>query len=316
MVFAKFFSAEDWAAHFPNKSQPTAIAIGNFDGVHLGHQQILRRVLERARQERCLAAVLTFYPHPTQVLRPAEASPLLMALDQRLAAIAALGLDAALVVRFDADFSKISPEDFVLRYLVETMHARMVAVGENFRFGHRQAGDVNTLSDLGKRWNFDVASVAPVVANGVIVSSTAIRKCIRDGQVEDAARMLGRPYAVEGEIRPGEGLGRKHVVPTLNLSTQHELLPKFGVYATEVSLGGVNYRAATNVGMRPTFDGAHVTVESHLLDFSDDRTAGPMTVRFLARVRDEMKFPGPEALRRQVLADIENVKKYFLAARK
>jgi len=316
MAFATFFSAEEWAAHFPPNLQPTGLAIGNFDGLHLGHQQILRRVLERARQGNCLAAVLTFYPHPTQVLRPAEASPLLMTLDQRLAAIAAMGLDAALVVRFDADFAKISPEDFVRRYPVETMHARMVAVGANFRFGHRQAGDVNALTDLGKRWNFDVESVAPVVANEVVVSSTAIRKYIREGQVEEAARMLGRPYAIEGEIRPGAGLGRKHVVPTLNLSTQQELLPKLGVYATEISLDGVSYRAATNVGMRPTFDGAHVTIESHLLDFSDDRTAGPMTVRFLTRVRDEMKFPGPEALRRQILADIENVKKYFHAVKK
>jgi riboflavin kinase / FMN adenylyltransferase len=316
MPFGKFSSAEEWAACFPAGSRQTALAIGNFDGVHLGHQQILRRVLARARQENCLAAVLTFYPHPTQVLRPADAPPLLMTLDQRLAAIAGMGLDAALVVRFDADFAKISPEDFVRRYPVETMHARMVAVGANFRFGHRQAGDVNTLADLSERWNFDLESVAPVVAEGAVVSSTAIRKYIREGQVEEAARMLGRPYAIEGEIRPGAGLGRKHVVPTLNLSTQQELLPKLGVYATEISLDGASYRAATNVGMRPTFDGAHVTIESHLLDFNDERTAGPMTVRFLVRVRDEMKFSSPEALRQQILTDIENVKKYFLAAKK
>ncbi len=316
MSFEKFSSAEEWMARFPAGSSPAALAIGNFDGLHLGHQQILQRVSERARQSNCLAAVLTFYPHPAKVLRPADAPPLLMTLDQRLAAIATMGIDAALVIRFDAEFAKISPEDFARRYVAEAMHARFVAVGANFRFGHRQSGDASTLAELGKRSGFGVESIAPVVVDGVIVSSTAIRKYIRVGQVEEAARMLGRPYVLEGEIRPGTGMGRKLVVPTLNLHTEQELLPMLGVYATEVSVGGAVYRAATNVGMRPTFDGAHVTVESHLLDFSDNLTAGPMTVRFVARLRDEMKFAGSEALRQQILADIEHVKKYFLAMKK
>lgn len=316
MAFAKVFSAEEWTAHFPAGSKPTALAIGNFDGLHLGHRQILSRVLERARQKNCITAVLTFYPHPAQVLRPADAPALLMTLDQRLAAIAAIGLDAALVVPFDSEFAKISPEDFVRRYAVDTMHAHTVAVGSYFRFGHRQGGDVNALADLGKRWNFHVESIAPVVAGGVVVSSTAIRKYLRDGGVEEAARMLGRPYALEGQIRPGTGMGRKFVVPTLNLSTEQQLLPELGVYATEVTVAGGNYRAATNVGMRPTFDGAHVTIESHLLEFNEMLNSGPMTVRFLSRLRDEMKFSGPEALRQQILADIEHVKKYFLAPKK
>ncbi len=316
MAIEKFYSAEEWLARFPASSPPTALAIGNFDGVHLGHQQILRRVAEHGRPEKCLAAVLTFYPHPTRVLRPSEAPPLLMTLDQRLRAIEAMGIDAALVARFDAEFARISAEDFVRRFVHQTMRAKFVAVGANFRFGHRQAGDVSTLKELGGQSGFDVESIAPVVVEGVTVSSTAIRKYLREGQVEEAARMLGRAYALEGEVRPGTGIGRKLVVPTLNLSTQQELLPKAGVYATEVSVNGGNYRAATNVGVRPTFDGAHVTIESHLLDFSEELTTGAMTVRFLARLRDEMKFSGPEALRQQILSDIEQVKKYFLAARK
>ncbi len=316
MPFEKCFSVDEWRARFPADSRSTALAIGNFDGVHLGHQLILRRVLERARREECLATVLTFYPHPTRVLRPADAPELLMTLDQRLAAIAAMGLDAALVIRFDADFAKISPDDFVCHYVTETLRARFVAVGANFHFGHRQTGDVNSLADLGKRLSFDVESIAPVVADGAIVSSSAIRKYIRNGEVQEAARMLGRPYSLEGEIRPGTGMGRKLVVPTLNLHTQQELWPKLGVYATEVSVAGANYRAATNVGIRPTFDGAHVTIESHLLDFSETLASGPMTVRFLARLRDEMKFSGSEPLRQQILADIEQVKRYFLASKK
>jgi riboflavin kinase/FMN adenylyltransferase len=316
MPFASCFSAEEWLGRFPAGSTHTALAIGNFDGVHRGHQQILRRVVDRAHRDNCLAAVLTFYPHPAQVLRPADAPALLMTLKQRLAAIATIGIDAALVVRFEADFAKIPPADFVRRYPVDTMRAHIVAVGANFRFGHRQSGDVKMLVDLGKRWNFEVESVAPVVDGGIVVSSTAIRKYLREGQVEDAARMLGRPYALEGEIRPGTGQGRKLVVPTLNLWTEQGLLPKRGVYATEVSLDGVTYHAATNVGTRPTFDGAHVTIESHLLNFSDDLKSGPMIVRFLARLRDEIKFSGPEALRQQILADIEQAKKYFLAAKR
>lgn len=316
MAFEKFFSAEEWLARFPAGSRQTALAIGNFDGLHLGHQQILWRVLDRARKDNCLAAVLTFYPHPTKVLRPAEASRLMMTLDQRLGAISAMGLDAALVIHFDAAFARISPEEFVSHFVVNTMCARSVAVGANFRFGHRQAGDVRTLAGLGQRLGFAVESIAPVVVDGVVVSSTAIRKYVGQGQVEAAARMLGRPYALEGEIRPGTGMGRKLVVPTLNLSTGQELLPKLGVYATEVGLNGKSYRAATNVGMRPTFDGAHLTIESYLLDFSENLSSGPMAVRFLARLRDEMKFSSPDALRQQILADIERVKKYFLAAKK
>lgn len=316
MPFEKFGSTEQWRARFPAGSRRSALAIGNFDGVHLGHQKILRRVLEIARREDLLAAVLTFYPHPTKVLRPSEAPPLLMTLEQRLEAIAAIGIDAAMVVSFDTEFAKVSPEGFARGYVSERIHARVVAVGENFRFGHRQAGDVKTLAELGKSLGFDVESIAPVVVDGAVVSSTAIRKSVREGQLENVARMLGRPYALQGQIRPGTGQGRKFVVPTLNLHTEQELLPKVGVYATEISLDGEAYRGATNVGMRPTFDGAHVTIESHLLDFRRDVTSGPMTVRFLARLRDEMKFPGPEALRQQILADIEQVKRYFVEASK
>jgi riboflavin kinase / FMN adenylyltransferase len=313
MAFEKFFSAEEWLARFPAGSHAAVLAIGNFDGVHLGHRRILRCVLERAHRDNCLAAVLTFHPHPSHVLRPAEPTALLMSIDQRLAAIGAMGLDAALVVPFDAQFAKISPEDFVRRYALDTMRARAVAVGANFRFGHRQAGDVKTLQELGRRWNFDVEVIPPVIESGMVVSSTAIRNFVREGRVEEAARMLGRPYALAGEIQPGTGQGRNLVVPTLNLSTSQELLPKLGVYATEVGLAGKAYRAATNVGARPTFDGARVTIESHLLEFTENLTSSSMEVRFLARLRDEMKFSGPEALRRQVFADIERVKQYFAA---
>jgi riboflavin kinase/FMN adenylyltransferase len=314
MALAVANSAAEWMARFGNPPRGTAVTIGNFDGVHLGHQQILRTVLERARRNGVRAAVLTFYPHPARVLRPADAPPLLETLEQRLAAIGNAGIDAALVMRFDAELANVSAEDFVRRFLLDTMGAQTVLVGGNFRFGHRGAGEVELLGQLGQRWGFAVEIVLPVVEDGVVVSSTAIRAAIRDGDVDEARRMLGRPYALEGEIRCGTGQGRKLVVPTLNLATDQELLPRNGVYATEASVDGKTYRAATNVGIRPTFDGARITIESFLFDFSDTLTSGKLEVRFWHRLRDERKFSSPAELREQVLKDIAQGKEYFQAA--
>ncbi|HTW24921.1 MAG TPA: bifunctional riboflavin kinase/FAD synthetase [Candidatus Baltobacteraceae bacterium] len=315
MPFAILHSEEEWAARFDQHHSATAVTVGNFDGVHLGHQQILATIRELAHQVRCKSAVLTFFPHPARVLRPAEAPPLLMTLEQRLAAIQALGIDAAFVLPFDLQLAAVSAEDFVRRFLVERMHARAVLVGGNFRFGHRQSGDVKLLEELGQRWGFTVKTLPPVVKDGIVVSSTAIRAALREGRVEDARNLLGRPYALAGEIRTGTGQGRKLIVPTLNLATEQEMLPKNGVYATEVTLGEKTYRAATNVGMRPTFDGARITIESHLFDFSENLTSGKMEVHFWARLRDEQKFPGPDALRAQVLKDIDEARRYFAATR-
>ena len=320
MPFVVLHSEAEWAAVVDHSGQPgqsaaepTVVTIGNFDGVHLGHQRILGTVCEIARQAGCKSAVLTFFPHPARVLRPADAPPLLMTLDQRLAAIEALGVDVAFVLRFDPQLAAVSAEDFVRRFLVDTMHARTLLVGGNFRFGHRQSGDVQLLVQLGQRWDFDVKTLPPVIKDGIVVSSTAIRAALREGRVEDARNLLGRPYALAGEIRTGTGQGRKLVVPTLNLATEQEMLPKNGVYATEVAVGGKTYRAATNVGVRPTFDGVRVTIESHLFDFSENLTSGQMEVRFWTRLRDEQKFPGPDALRHQILKDIEEARRYFAA---
>lgn len=313
MSFAVAHSEAEWAALFGHSSEPAVVTVGNFDGVHLGHQRILGTVCGMARQAYGRSAVLTFFPHPARVLRPSEAPPLLMTLDQRLAAIEALGVDAAFVLRFDLQLAAVSAEDFARRFLADMMHARAVLVGGNFRFGHRQAGDVKLLAQLGQRWGFDVKTLPPVVKDGIVVSSTAIRGALREGRVEDARNLLGRPYALLGEVRTGTGQGRKLVVPTLNLATQQEMLPKNGVYATEVTVGGKTYRAVTNVGLRPTFDGARVTIESHLFDFTENLTGGKMEVHFWTRLRDEQKFAGPDALRRQVLKDIEEARRYFAA---
>jgi riboflavin kinase / FMN adenylyltransferase len=315
MAFAVLRSAAEWSVRFGAASRNSVVTIGNFDGCHLGHQKILCEVVARARGAGALAAVLTFFPHPARVLRPAEAPALLETLDQRLAAIESCGVDAALVLPFDRELASMSAEDFVRRILVETMAAKVVLVGGNFRFGHKGAGDMKLLAELGARLGFAAEVIPPVSEHGEVISSTAIRCAIREGRVEDARRMLGRPYVLAGEIRTGTGQGRKLVVPTLNLATEQEVLPKNGVYATEAKVGGKTYRAATNVGMRPTFDGARITIESYLFDFDEMLTSGKFEVRFWRRLRDEQKFSGPAELKEQVLKDIERAKEFFPAAR-
>jgi riboflavin kinase / FMN adenylyltransferase len=311
MPLAILRSPEEWLARFGGDGRPSAVTIGNFDGVHLGHQQILRGVHERARAGDLMAAVLTFYPHPARVLRPDCAPSLLATLPQRLAAFDSAQMDAALILQFDATLASMPAEDFVKKFLMDTMRARFVLIGGNFRFGHRQAGDVALLEEMGRRSNFQVQVVPPVVMDGAVVSSTAIRDALRDGRVEDAARLLGRPFTLAGEIRTGTGMGRKLVVPTLNLSTEQETLPKNGVYATETIVADRTYRSATNIGMRPTFDGRQLAIESHLFDFSENLTSGSMEVRFCARLREEKKFSSPDALRAQILKDVQQAKRFF-----
>lgn len=304
-------SAAEWCAHFGEQRRPVVMTIGNFDGVHRGHQAILRRVRERAAEEDALCAVLTFFPHPARVVRPDAAPLLIETLPQRLRDLEAQGAQAVLVLRFDAETARISAEDFARIFLGEAMRARGVLVGENFRFGHRQAGDVKMLSAFGEKYGFEVGIVPPVEQDGVIISSSGIRQAVREGCVEDARKMLGRPFALAGEIRPGTGVGRKLVVPTLNLETAQELLPKNGVYATEAVVRGGVYRAATNIGTRPTFDGTRLAIESHLFGFSGELKDGPLEIRFHRRLRDEQKFSGAEELKAQVLRDVEAAGKYF-----
>jgi riboflavin kinase/FMN adenylyltransferase len=287
------------------------LSVGNFDGMHLGHRKILRRVVERARETKSLAAVVTFDPHPLKVLRPGLAPPLVETLGQRLAHFEDVGLDAALVLRFDEALARLSPEEFAGGILGDRLHASAILVGQNFRFGYRQAGDVSLLREIGSQLGFTVEILTPVIVDGQVVSSSAVRSAVSAGSVAEAARLLGRPFALAGEIHRGTGRGSEIVVPTLNLKTEQELLPKTGVYATEVQVAGKLYRSATNVGLRPTFDGNHLTIESHLFNFKDRLTAGPLEVRFWERLRDEKKFAGPDQLLRQIAADIEQAREFF-----
>jgi riboflavin kinase / FMN adenylyltransferase len=314
MTLAVVHSAAEWKERFAGDARGAAVTIGNFDGVHLGHREILGRVLERAALENLRSTVVTFDPHPLRVLRPNDAPPLLLTLTQRLAEIEGTAIDSALVLRFDAALACLSPREFIEQIVVGTLRAKVILVGENFRFGHRGAGDVALLRQFGSEFGFSVECIDPVVCRGEVVSSSAIRRAITEGRMIDALRFLGRPYSLAGEIQTGTGQGRRLVVPTLNLRTAQELMPKMGVYATEVRVDVRTYRAVTNVGMRPTFDGRALTVESHLFEFDEQLTSGPMEVRFWARLRDEMKFSGPEVLRAQILLDVARGRRFFRLA--
>ena len=303
-------SVEEWARTLGAPSKPAAVTVGNFDGVHTGHRKILEDVAQRARQSTWLSAVLTFDPHPTKVLRP-EAAPLqIETLAQRIEGFSRAGIDAVLVLPFTAELAQVRAREFVEKFLVETMGAKAVLVGDNFRFGHKQEGDVALLEKLGDKFGFEVDVIAPVGNGNSVVSSSAIRQAVREGRMEDARHMLGRPFALAGEIRPGTGKGSELIVPTLNLTTKQELLPGNGVYATESVVGGKTYQSVTNVGMRPTFDGTSLSIESNLFGFSDTVTSGPMEVRFKSRLRDEQKFKTFDDLREQVLKDIERAKTF------
>lgn len=303
-------SAEEWAAHIGRNTR-SIVTIGNFDGVHCGHQRIFQSVVERARRENCAAAALTFWPHPSRVLRPESAPPLIETLNQRIERMKALALDAVFVLHFDAAVASMTPQAFVERILSGTLRAKAVLVGESFRFGHRQAGDTRLLTELGCALDFEVETVPYLTIRNTVVSSTAVRTAVSAGQMAQAARLLGRAFALAGAVRTGTGTGRRFVFPTLNLAAEQELLPARGVYATEAIVHRSCYRAATNVGMRPTFDGTRLSIESHLFDFSKEITSGPLEVRFWHRLRDEQKFSGPDALREQIQRDLAVTRSFF-----
>jgi riboflavin kinase / FMN adenylyltransferase len=310
MSLQVFQSIEDWATQIGGDRR-TVVAVGTFDGLHVGHCRILESVRKRARAAGQIATVVTFDPHPMRLLLPNRAPFLIQTMAQRLAGFEELGLDAALVLRFDHALSMVSAEEFIERFLVNGLRARAILVGENFRFGHRGAGDVRLLGEFGKRFEFDVQIIPPVQVAGKIVSSTAIRSEVATGSVAAAIRLLGRPFSLTGEIRSGEGRGRTILFPTLNLAPEQELLPKLGVYATETVLNGAAYSSVTNVGTRPTFNGTDIRVESHLFGFDETVVSGRMELRFLQRIRDERKFSGVDALKAQIAADIESARKFF-----
>jgi riboflavin kinase/FMN adenylyltransferase len=313
-----FSSSAGWAGRNPDPGCRTVLAIGNFDGIHLGHQAILRAVVERARAANATPAVLTFDPLPPKVLRPESAPPRLLTNQQRIDCFAKLGLEAAVVLPFTHELARLSPEEFVDQILIRDLRIRAVLVGENFRFGHKQAGNVALLRQLGATRGFDVLTIPPVAYHGEVVSSTVIRREIADGNVMHAGRLLGRPFVLTGKVVQGTGTGQRFTFPTLNLAAEQELLPARGVYITRTRLDNESWshRSVTNIGFRPTFNGSALSVETHVLDSLGERTPDRIEVRFWRRLREEKKFSGPEELRAQITRDIAAANRFFSSLRR
>jgi len=299
------------ASEVPAGFGPSIVTIGNFDGVHLGHRQILRRVVALAREHNFTPAVLTFDPHPARVLAPDRAPKLLMTMDQRLRAMAAEGIEAVFAIPFSVEFARLTPEEFAAHILAATLKARVVLIGEDFRFGVKQSGNLDTLRELGLRFGFTLEPVLPITRRGERISSTRIRQLIIDGAVSRACRMLGAPFALEGAVVKGLGIGSKQTVPTLNMAPDNEVLPKTGVYVTRTldltapqTGRAARWNSITNVGYRPTFDGEGLTVETFLLDPFEGPAPEKIEVRFLTRIRDERRFSTPDALKSQIFRDV------------
>ena len=291
-------------------SHACVLSIGNFDGLHLGHQKILKTVVKRAKELGLHSTVMTFSPHPMRVLAPQRPLRLISTLEQKIRLIEEAGVDLTFVAHFDSSFSQLSPEDFLDKYLIHGLKARSVCVGHNFNFGYRGAGTINTLRQF--RQHFEIIEIAPVRVRGMVVSSSAVRQLVAGGAVSRACRLLGRWLEIEGKIVPGAGRGRTMQVPTVNLQSDNELIPQTGVYVTRISLdNGPFLDAVTNVGVRPTFDESNLTIETFVISGTVPAAAERARLEFLHRLRDERKFPSPDALRQQIAIDVRRAQKLF-----
>jgi riboflavin kinase/FMN adenylyltransferase len=298
---------------FPPELRPSVVALGAFDGIHLAHAKILTTAVERARALRVAAVACTFDPNPALVLHPGRAPAPIAPPEENLARIAELGLDAALVISFTLEFSRIEAEDFVEEALQKTLGAREVVVGFNHTFGREARGTAALLKELGPRHGFLAHVLPPLQVQGQTVSSSAIREALREGDVELARAFLGRPYSINGMVLRGAGRGRSLGTPTANLRPDRPLLLAPGVYAARAVWDGARRDAVVNVGYRPTFGENQYWVEAYVFDFTGDLYDRILTLEFFDRIRPEMKFPGVEALKKQIAADMDAARRLLAA---
>jgi riboflavin kinase/FMN adenylyltransferase len=298
-------------------TQRSVVSVGNFDGVHLGHQLVLKSMVDRARELGAQSAVVTFDPHPSHVLHSSRRTPLITPLPQKLDLLAATGIDSALVLEFNEDLRRWSAREFAERVLRDALHTIEVHEGETFRFGYGASADITGLSDLGRECGFTVRAYEPRIIDGAPVSSSRIRALIAAGDIADANALLGRNFSIRSTPAHGRGYGTRYTVPTINLAPYAELLPAIGVYVTKLAVGSGEgtrvFQGVTNVGNRPTFGADSFAVETHLLDFEpialDEST--PLELSFLHRLRDERRFESSEALRAQIQLDVAEAKRIF-----
>jgi riboflavin kinase/FMN adenylyltransferase len=286
----------------------TVLTIGNFDGVHLGHREIFRRVVAKARKFGGTAAVLTFEPHPLRLLAPDKAPLRLNTPEEKVRLLAASCIDLLVVLNFTRELAEMPAEDFVRDILVDKLAVKHLIVGYDYAFGRNRQGDTDFLDAQSRRYNFTLEILEPVQAEQQAHSSTAIRQILSEGRVADAVKILGRNFTLDGEVVHGDGRGRKLGFPTANLVTQKEILPRDGVYAVKVKWREAYYDGVINIGQRPTFAGSAPTLEIHLMDFQGDLYGERLRIYFVDRLRDELKFPSVSALQDAVLKDIADAR--------
>jgi riboflavin kinase/FMN adenylyltransferase len=292
--------------------RPAVLTLGVFDGLHLGHQLIISRVVERARHLGAVPTVLTFDPHPRAVLHPESAPPLLQTFDQKVEAFGVLGVEQTIVVRFTPEFARVRAEEFLRDVVHERLQAREVYLGRGFAFGRGREGDIELLRRVSGGLGFFADEVPEVRLRGQRISSSRIRELLAAGRVNLARRMLGRPYGVEGRVVRGHERGRTIGFPTANLRPANRFIPRGGVYVSATLIDGSWRRSVTNVGVRPTFgNDAEPSVETFVMDWGGDLYGDVVRVRFLHRLRDERRFSGVEELKRQIHADAARARKYF-----
>lgn len=295
-----------------NIQKPTVLTLGVFDGLHLGHQRIMRTVVERAGATGAHATAITFDPHPRAVLHPESAPPLLQTLDQRLANFEVLGIEQAIVIAFSKDFAANPAEDFLRDIVHDRLHAKEVYLGKGFAFGKDRGGNIELLRKMSAELGFFADEVPEVRLRERRISSSAIRKLLANGRVNLVRRMLGRPYGVEGIVVRGNRRGHTIGFPTANLKPHNRVVPKYGVYATATLTGGVWRRGVTNIGVRPTFETeTEPSIETYIFEFDGDLYGDAVRVRFLHRIRDERKFNGIEELKVQINKDSARALNYF-----
>jgi riboflavin kinase/FMN adenylyltransferase len=301
----------------PQDFGATVVSVGNFDGVHRAHRKVLAEIVRRAKAAKAKSVAVTFDPHPARILRPGNSFKLLTPLPEKLQLLEATGVDAVLLLPFSRDLSLMTPHDFADAILRQCLHASEVHEGYNFHFGHKAAGDIQVLRQLGQEMDFKVHDYPEMRLRGEPVSSSHIRKLLAEGRVSRARHLLARPFSILSTPGRGRGYGTKYTVPTINLARYEELVPKDGVYVTRTRVGSGDqtecFDSVTNVGNRPTFGSDSFAIESHLLNFHPISLSPETEVEiyFLYRLRDEIKFPSVEALKEQIGRDVQKAQKYL-----
>lgn len=302
-----------FAKHLGNGNRKVCLAIGVFDGVHLGHQQIIRQTINDARQHEAVSLIVTFDKHPNAIVAPDRVPPLIYSPPQKFRAIESLGADALLEIRFDNEFSQQTGEQFIRNLAHELGRLQSICVGADFVFGHKRSGNVALLKSLGTETGFAVHGLAAVSLDGETVSSTRIREAIRAGDFDAASQMLGRAYSLAGKVVRGDQLGQQLGFPTANLETTGMLLPPNGVYAAHTSVSGKSFRAVLNIGRRPTIQNQtpEPRVEVHLLDFHGELYGQELEITFATKLRDEQKYPSLDELKAQIARDVAEARRRF-----